>query len=193
MIKKIFTAAVAALALAACAPEYDTDKLPIQIEYPKMEDKGNLIDDEGNATVHTYEYKITEEGVDIKVTLSYSHGNWARGYFILSNKALQVLYGNISFLDENVFYPIEANGSKSGSWNSGYLGEWVDANGNGNGVNYSKGHVYWFWECSATYEIGVKDAFAVGTNNSNAVVGETITSKNIVKGVPFNVTITVAE
>lgn len=194
MIKKIFTAAVAALALVACAPEYETDKLPIVIEYPESEGAGYLLDDEGNATVHTYEYKITEEGVDIKAKVSYSDGDWCRGYFVLSNKAIQIALGNVAFLDLGVFYPVESDGkTASGNWNSGYLGQWLDANGNGNGINWSKGHVYWFYECSQTYEIGVKDAFAIGTNNANAVVGETITSKNIIKGVPFNVTITVVD
>lgn len=192
MIKKYFAAALAALAFVACAPEYDTDKLPVEIEYPEMEGKGFLISDD-QPTVHTYEYSVTSEGVNITATVSKSHGDWAVGYFVLQSKAIAVALGNVAFNDIDTFYPIEQDGSKSGNWNSGYLGQWVDAKGNGKGHNWSSGHVYWFYEQYATYEIGVKDAFAIGINGSNAVVGETITSKNILKGVPFNVTIKVID
>ena len=43
MIKKFFTIALAALAFAACAPEYDTDKLPVIIEELATSGEGKLL------------------------------------------------------------------------------------------------------------------------------------------------------
>lgn len=189
MIKRFFTIALAALALAACAPEYDTDKLPIVIEELPTEGKGNLLSASGAETAHTYEYKITPTLVEIKATISKTaaDGGWAVGYFILNSTALKEAVGDCDLSDITVFYPEGGD-----AWTTYEPGEWVDENGKP--AAWNTGHVYWWYNNYATYEdYTVKDALVIGQNPSNSVVGETITSKNTINGVPFNVIITIAE
>lgn len=190
MIKKFFTAAVAALALVACAPEYDTDNLEVIPQWPTMEGKGNLELADGTKTAHTYEFAITETSIDIKATVKKGEDvNWAVGGFPLENKAIQAVLGVVNFSDTSVFYPL-SNGS-AGNWTSYAPGQWVKDNGEA--TDWSAGKVYWFYNVVGTSEGYSKDSFVVGINTSNVKVGETITSKSMIKGVPFNVTITYAD
>lgn len=190
MIKKIFTAAIAALALAACAPEYDTDKLPIEPQWPTMNGKGTLALADGTDTPHTYEFAITAESIDIKAVVKKGADvDWAVGGFPLENKAIKAAIGEVNFSDIAVFYPL-SNGT-AGNWTSYAPGQWVMDNGEA--TNWSKGKIYWFYNVVSTYEDYSKDMFVIGINTSNIKTGETITSKSMIKGVPFNVTVSYVE
>lgn len=186
MIKKYFAAAIAAIALVACAPEYDTDNLPVEPQWPTMEGSGNLKLADGTATAHTYEFKITADLIDIKAVVKQGDDvDWAVGGFPLESKAIQAALGVVNFSDISVFYPL-SNGN-AGTWTSYEPGQWVMDNGEA--TNWSSGKVYWFYNVVTTSEDYSKDDFVIGINTSNVKVGETITSKSMIKGVPFNVTI----
>ena len=189
MIKKFFTIALAALAFAACAPEYDTDKLPVIIAELATSGEGKLLSREtGEETVHTYSYSVTPEGVQINATVSKSDkDNWVVGYFILNSVMLKEEIGDCDLSDWDTFHS-----TTSSVWSTYAPGEWVDANGNS--TSYDKGHVYWFYQNFANYEnFTMKDAFCIGHNPANDVVGETITSNCVLNGLPFKVTIKVVE
>ncbi len=194
-MKKIFMISMAALALAACAPEYDTDKLPVIPEEINYSGEGSLLSRaDGSATSHTYTYSITEEGVEItaSVSLSAAGDNWVVGYFTLSSEVVKSVLGDVDLSDIKVFYPVNKDGSKPGDWTTYKPGEWVDADGNA--TNWSDGHVYWFWQAFANYEeFESKDALCIGHNPSNAKEGEKIVSKSILNGLPFNVTISIVK
>ena len=189
MIKKFFTIALAALAFAACAPEYDTDKLPVIIEELATSGEGKLLSrDTGEETVHTYSYSVTPEGVQINATVSKSDkDNWVVGYFILNSVMLKEEIGDCDLSDWDTFHSTTSTG-----WSTYAPGEWVDANGNS--TSWDKGHVYWFYQNFENYEgFTMKDAFCIGHNPGNDVVGETITSNCVLNGLPFKVTIKVVE
>lgn len=189
MIKKFFTIALAALALVACAPEYDTDKLPVIIEELPFSGEGNLLAPDGTETAHTYSYSITADLVEIKATVSSSaaDGGWAVGYFVLNSTALKEMVGEVDLSNFEIFHPVVGD-----EWTTYAPGMWVDATGGP--TDWSGGHVYWWYNNYSTYEdYKVKDALVIGQQPTNAVIGETVTSKNIINGVPFNVTITIAE
>lgn len=186
MMKHFFTAALAALAITACAPEYETDNLPIEPQWPTMEGKGTLQLADGTNTSHTYEFKITEESIDIKAVVKAGDDvDWAVGAFPLENKAIQAALGVVNFSDIEVFHPL-SNGN-AGDWTSYAPGQWVKDNGVA--TDWSSGKVYWFYNVVTTSEDYAKDTFVIGINTANVSTGETITSKSIIKGVPFNVTI----
>lgn len=188
MIKKYLTIALAALAFVACAPEYDTDKIPVIIEELPTSGEGKLLDKKtGKETVHSYSFNVTPEGVQINATISKADDNWVVGYFILNPTMLFEQVGDANLADWDTFHSTTAD-----IWSTYKPGEWVDADGKS--TTWDKGHVYWFYQNFANYEnFEMKNAFCIGHNPGNDVVGETITSKCVLNGLPFNVTFKVVE
>lgn len=189
MIKKYLTVALAALAFVACAPEYDTDKLPVVIEEIPTSGEGVLLDRRtGKPTAHTYTFEVTKDAVNITAKLSKSdEDNWVVGYFILNSVMLKEEMGDIDLSVWDNFQSTTSSG-----WSTYAPGEWVDADGKS--TSWDRGHVYWFYQNFANYEeFEMKDAFCIGHNPGNDVVGETIVSKCLYNGKPFNVTITVVD
>lgn len=193
MIKKYISMALAAVSLVACAPEYDTDKLPIVIEELSFEGSGTLIGLDGAKTTHKYSYSMTEKSLDFEfeVSLDFAKneqdGAWVVGYFVLpSNTLFEAIGGEVDLSDFSVFYPIGSD-----KWTTYKPGMWVGANGEAQ--DWSAGHVYWFYQNFGDYKenegLDVKDAFCAGINPDNAIAGETIVSKSLLNGIPFNVTI----
>ena len=73
MIKKFLAIALAVLTLAACAPEYGFEDIPLVIEELVTSGEGNLLSRaDGKETQHTYSFDVTENEVKITATLSKS-------------------------------------------------------------------------------------------------------------------------
>lgn len=161
-------------------------------------------DYEMTETAHKYTYSVTDKGVTINAEISKAYNfdvqeeDWVVGYFKLNSAMLKGIVGDVDLSDIEVFYPLNADGEKytnadgETKWTTYAPGQWVDADGNGCG--WSAGHIYWFYQNFADYE-GYKavDAFCIGFNPDNAEVGETVTSKNMLNGIPFNVVVKIVE
>lgn len=188
MIKKFLAIALAVLTLAACTPEYGFEDIPLVIEELVTSGEGYLLSRaDGKETQHKYSFDVTETEVKITATLSKSDKEWVVGYFILPSSMLKEVIGDCDLSDWETFHSTTAD-----SWSTYAPGEWVDASGNS--TSWDKGHVYWFYQNFADYEgFSMKDALCIGHNPDNDVVGETITSKCVINGIPFNVTVTVVD
>jgi len=161
-------------------------------------------DYEFTETGHKYSYTATAEGVTVNAEVSMTYNKesqdeaWVVGYFKLNSTMLKGVVGDCDLSDLTVFYPLQADGSAyvnadgNAAWTTYAPGQWIDADGNGCG--WSAGHIYWFYQNYANYE-GYKapDAFCIGINPGNATVGETITSKNMLNGKPFNVVVKIVD
>lgn len=161
-------------------------------------------DYEMTETAHKYSYSVTSEGVTINAEVSMAYDTevqdeaWVVGYFKLNSAMLKSIVGDVDLSDLEVFYPLNADGEKytnadgETKWTTYAPGQWVDADGNGCG--WDKGHIYWFYQNFANYEgYNAVDAFCIGINPGNVTVGETVTSKNMLNGIPFNVVVKIVE
>lgn len=189
MIKKFLTIALSAVAVAACAPEYGFEDIPVIIDEIQTTGEGHLLSRaDGSETVHTYSFEVTESGVQINASVSKSdQDNWVVGYFILPSSMLKEMVGDCDLSDWDTFHSTTAD-----TWTTYAPGEWVGADNRS--TSWDKGHVYWFYQNFDNYEgFEMKDAFCIGHNPDNDVVGETITSNCVLNGLPFVVKITVVD
>ena len=79
--------------------------------------------------------------------------------------------------DIEYFYPLNADGTPSGSWTSYTPGEWYDANGNACG--WLDGHMYWWYNFGDYKYEGhfTEGLFVVGTNPGNVQDDTVVTGK----------------
>ena len=133
---------------------------------------------------HTIQWYFDEEGltVDVDAYLPYikATGVWAFTAAKIPTDVMTAYLGidDINMLaDLSYFYPLNADGTPSGSWTTYTPGEWVDADGNATG--WSTGHLYWWYNFGDCKYEGhfTEGLFLVGTNPDNAVAGETVVSK----------------
>ena len=149
----------------------------------------------GKIGPHNYSWAITEAGVDIvaEVSAAAKDDSWGWVGFPLNEVYLNQAFGiDVDALTEDFeagFYPIGADGSKLESWTSYIPGMWFGQDGNAGG--------YAFWQYYTTQEHefpGFYNMFYVGKNPGNTYTpGETVTSKAILGGKPFNFTMKVVD
>lgn len=162
-MKRFLAISSAFLALAACAPEYETDNLPIEIlPEPEItyEGSGNLLFNPGDGiqTPHTYSWKAEGTAITINVNVNsqyYLEGDkeagvdgkgWQIGYFSLPKASIGEFLGGISVtseLDESTFYGIQPDGSKVETMTSYKPGMWVALDGSSCG--WGDGRMFWQW------------------------------------------------
>ena len=145
-------------------------------------------------------WSIDSDGFNFEATYSISQadGAWAYGYLKFDTSFLaDILGAQVYELSTTDFYPLQGDGVTPSTdiWTVGYgQGQWVD--GNGDACHWDTGHLYWWFqtEPEVIYEdLYCTGALVFGTNPDNVVAGEKVTSKNMIKGHPFNVTLNIVD
>ncbi len=135
---------------------------------------------------HTIQWYFDEEGltvdVDAYVPTIQANGDWV---FTATTIPTDVMAGYLGvdieqLFDTAFFYPLNADGSASGSWTCANTpGQWVHADGSASG--WSDGDMYWWYQWGEHKYEGhfTEGLFLVGTNPSNVGnnIGQTVTSK----------------
>ena len=186
-------AALASLAFASCAPEYDTDKLPI-IPEPEpeivFEGSGTLLyGQDETPMISTYSWSAENETItltfNVDVDEFVANNDWEIGHFYLDGASIAEYLGISSTgeISNDVFTPINPDGSNT-SWTSYEPGMWLNTEGVGCG--WSDGSLYWQWYIYSTTEYDYdfashKGMFIIGGNPGNTVkcAGLSITSKAV--------------
>lgn len=190
MTNKFYTIALAALALSACAPVYDTDNLPIEpLPEPVIvyEGSGKLATgSDATPTNSTYSWKADGDAINFNFEVDTDEyaatGGYEIGYFNLDLNSIGEFLGvSVSELSDDVFTALEPDGTPV-AWTSYAPGMWVDTEGAS--ANWSAGSLYWQWYIYSTTQYDYdyashKGMFIIGGNPSNTpkCAGETITSK----------------
>jgi hypothetical protein len=133
---------------------------------------------------HTIQWYFDENGLNVDVDAYLptiqANGDWV---FTAATIPTDIMKSYLGIDDLNqladltYFYPLNADGTPSGSWTTYTPGEWVDADGNATG--WSTGHMYWWYNFGDYKYEGhfTEGLFLVGTNPGNAQAGETVVSK----------------
>ncbi|MBQ0045044.1 MAG: hypothetical protein KBT05_08485 [Bacteroidales bacterium] len=192
MTNKFYTIALAALALSACAPVYDTDKLPIEpLPEPVIvyEGSGALRNGDEAELKSTYSWKADGDAINFEFNVNTDEyaesGAWEIGHFILDAASVGEFLGcSVMDLNDDVFTAVQPDGSAT-AWTSYAPGMWVDTEGAS--ANWSTGSLYWQWylyEASDhDYDFAThKSLFVLGGNPSNTpkCAGSTIVTKALI-------------
>lgn len=195
MTNKFYTIALAALALSACAPVYDTDKLPIEpLPEPVIvyEGSGKLFfgEDETPYNKSTWSWKADADVINVNLEIDIEEYNtisqgWEIGHFYMDMNSISAFLDGVGPAEIFAnFQAYDPDGSAQ-AWTSYTPGMWIDADGVHSG---SGGTMYWQWyinadESSYDYEYSShKGMFIIGGNPGNTpkLAGTTNQSKCVI-------------
>ncbi len=150
---------------------------------------------EGRMGPHSYSWKLDDKGfnftTDVSLAAFDDSWNW---YGIAVNEVYINNFFDITIDEATIadFYPLDESGTQQESWSSYAPGQWYGKDGSVK--DWSSGYSFWQYYTAETYEYAIPNLMLLGNNPGyEFAVGDEGTSKNILYGKEWNVTIRIAE
>ena len=152
----------------------------------------------GNA----FQIELTETAVNVNASCSLANldDSWNWWGVAFNEKYINEYYG-IDFdtvsADLATFYPVAPDGTPYEAWSSYEPGMWFDADGAS--ANWSTGWSFWQYYTHSTYDYEIENLWLFGNNCNPEIfsVGQSVTSKAVMKAgekdVDWNVTLTIVD